>query len=169
VPFITDPRAERPTPDYGQRLDELVAADDRDAAVKHFMRNSMGIPAPFVSMMRVMPIWRDLRAVAHTLPYDWVALGSQRMYGAPIDADEWASVTMPTLVVAGEKSPEALRRSSRALAGALPNARFRELAGVSHNLKMKALAPVLGEFLGTAGQLRRVQGTDAASRVAPAR
>jgi pimeloyl-ACP methyl ester carboxylesterase len=151
VPFITDPRAARPTPDYGQRLDELVAADDRDAAVKHFMRNAMGIPAPFVLMMRMMPIWRDLRAVAHTLPYDWVALGSQRMYGAPIDADEWASVTMPTLVVAGEKSPEVLRSSSRALAAALPNARFRELAGVSHNLKMKTLAPVLGEFFGTAG------------------
>jgi pimeloyl-ACP methyl ester carboxylesterase len=150
VPFITDATAERPTPDYGPRLDELVAADDRDAAVKHFMRNSLGMPAAFVLMMRVMPIWRDLRAVAHTLPYDWVALGSQRMYGAPIDADEWASVTMPTLVVAGEKSPEVLRSSSRALAAALPNASFRELAGVSHNLKMKALAPVLGEFFGSA-------------------
>jgi pimeloyl-ACP methyl ester carboxylesterase len=151
VPFITDPSAEHPTNDYGQRLDELVAADDRDAAVKHFMRNSMGIPAPFVLMMRVMPIWRDLRAVAHTLPYDWLALGSQRMYGAPIDADEWASITMPTLVVAGEKSPEVLRSSSRALAAALPNASFRELAGVSHSLKMTALAPVLAEFFRHSG------------------
>lgn len=150
VPFIVDPSVERPTPDYGQRLDELVAGDDRDGAVKHFMRNAMGIPAPFVFMMRRMPIWRDLRAVAHTLPYDWAALGAQRMYGAPIDASEWASVTMPTLVVAGEKSPEVLRSSSRALAAALPNARFHELAGVSHSLKMKALAPVLGEFFGPA-------------------
>ena len=169
VPFITDAGAERPTPDYGRRLDELVAADDRDAAMKHFMRNSMGIPVPFVLMMRMMPIWRDLRAVAHTLPYDWVALGAHRMYGAPIDANEWAPVTMPTLVVAGEKSPEVLRSSSRALAAALPNATFRELAGVSHNLKMKALAPVLAEFFGTGGELRRVRGTDARSRVAPAR
>lgn len=150
VPFIIDPAAERPTPDYGQRLAELVAADDRDRAVKHFMRNSIGIPAPFVVLMRLMPIWRDLRAVAHTLPYDWVALGAQRMYGAAIDASEWASVTMPTLVVAGQKSPEVLRSSSRALAAALPNARFHELAGVNHSLKMKALAPVLGEFFGTA-------------------
>jgi pimeloyl-ACP methyl ester carboxylesterase len=137
-----------------------VAAGERDAAVKHFMRNSMGIPAPGVLMMRMMPIWQHLRAVAHTLPYDWAALGSQRMYGAPIDAAEWAAVTMPALVVAGEKSPEVLRSSSRALAAALPNGSFRELAGVSHNLKMKALAPVLAEFLSTAAQLRRVRGTD---------
>jgi pimeloyl-ACP methyl ester carboxylesterase len=169
VPFITDAGAERPTPDYGQRLNELVAADDRDAAVKHFMRNAMGIPAPIVLMMRMMPMWRDLRAVAHTLPYDWVALGSQRMYGAPIDADEWASVTMPTLVVAGEKSPEVLRSSSRALAAALPNASFHELAGVSHSLKMKALAPVLAEFFGTAKAAAARAGTDAGSRLAPAR
>src|SRR5918994_3279825 len=46
VPFMVDPAAKRPTPDYGERLDELVAAGDRGGAVKHFMRNSIGMPAP---------------------------------------------------------------------------------------------------------------------------
>jgi hypothetical protein len=35
VPFMVTPRAKRPTPDYGERLDELVAAGDRSGAVKH--------------------------------------------------------------------------------------------------------------------------------------
>jgi pimeloyl-ACP methyl ester carboxylesterase len=147
VPFMVTPGAERPTPDYGERLDELVAAGDRNGAIKHFMRNSMGIPAPLVALMRLTPMWKRLKATAHTLPYDWAALGKHTMYGAPLNAEEWASITMPTLVVTGEKSPAVLHQGSRALADVLPRAELRSLAGVSHNPKMKVLAPVLARFL----------------------
>ena len=68
------------------------------------------------------------------------------MYGAPLSREEWASVTVPTLVVTGSKSPAALQQGSRALAEVLPNAELRELEGVSHNVKMTLLAPVLAEF-----------------------
>ena len=145
VPFIVTPES-RPTRDYGERLDRLVAAGDRSGAVRHFMRDAMGIPAPFVALMRLMPMWKGLKATAHTLPYDWAALGEHRMYGAPLDPEEFASVTMPSLVVHGGKSPALLREGSRALAKVLPNAVLRELPGVSHNLKMDVLAPVLAEF-----------------------
>jgi pimeloyl-ACP methyl ester carboxylesterase len=146
VPFMVTPEAKRPTPDYGERLDALVAAGDRSGAVTHFMRNAMGVPAPIVTLMRLMPIWKGLKATAHTLPYDWAALGAHTMYGAPLNPEEWAAVTMPTLVAHGAKSPAVLQQSSRALAEVLPNARLRVLEGVSHNLKMKVLAPVLAEF-----------------------
>jgi pimeloyl-ACP methyl ester carboxylesterase len=146
VPFMVTPEATRPTPDYGERLDELVAAGDRAGAIKHFMRNSMGVPAPIVALMRLMPMWKGLKATAHTLPYDWAALGKHRMYGAPLDPKEFAAITMPTLVAYGAKSPAVLQEGSRALAQVLPNAELRELEGVSHNLKMDVLAPVLAEF-----------------------
>ncbi len=146
VPFMVTPEAKRPTPDYGERLDELVAAGRRDAAVRHFMRNAVGVPAPFVALMRLMPMWKGLEATAHTLPYDWAALGRHTMYGAPLDPDEWAAVTMPTLVAYGAKSSAVLQEGSRALAEVLPNAELRELEGISHNVKMNVLAPVLGEF-----------------------
>jgi pimeloyl-ACP methyl ester carboxylesterase len=146
VPFMVTPEPKRPTPDYGERLDELVAAGDRSGAVKHFMRNAMGIPAPFVALMRLMPIWKGLKATAHTLPYDWAALGAHTMYGAPLNSEEWAAVTMPALVAYGAKSPAVLQQGSRALAEVLPNAQLHVLEGVSHNLKMKPLAPVLAEF-----------------------
>jgi pimeloyl-ACP methyl ester carboxylesterase len=83
---------------------------------------------------------------ALVLPYDWAALGKHTMYGAPLNPEEWASVTMPTLVVTGAKSPAVLQQGSRALAEVLPNAELRKLEGVSHNLNMKVLAPVLAEF-----------------------
>jgi pimeloyl-ACP methyl ester carboxylesterase len=146
VPFMVTPDAKRPTPDYGKRLDELVAAGDRSGAVKHFMRNAIGIPAPFVALMPLLPMWKGLKAAAHTLPYDWAALGKHTMYGAPLDPQEWASVTMPTQVVYGAKSPAVLQEGSRALAAVLPNAELRELEGISHNVKMEVLTPVLAEF-----------------------
>jgi len=158
VPFMVTPGADRPTPDYGERLDALVAAGDRSGAVRHFMRNAIGVPAPFVAMMRLMPMWKGLKATALTLPYDWAALGEHTMYGAPLDPAEWASVEVPTLVAYGAKSPEVLQQGSRALAEVLPNAQLRELEGVSHNLKMNLLAPVLAEFFAeralTAGRSR---------------
>ena len=110
------------------------------------MRNSIGIPAPFVALMRLMPMWKGIEATALTLPYDWAALGKHTMYGAPLNAEEWASVEVSTLVAYGAKSPAVLQDGSRALAEVLPNAELRELKGVSHNLKMNVLAPVLAEF-----------------------
>jgi pimeloyl-ACP methyl ester carboxylesterase len=163
VPFMVEP-AKRPTPDYGERLDALVAADDRSGAVKHFMRNAVGIPAPFLALMQLTPMWKGMKAVAHTLPYDWAALGHNNMYGEPLRPEEWASVTVPTLVVSGAKSPAALKKGSRALAEALPNAELRELEGVSHNVKMNVLAPVLAEFLAGVARIGRTSTSSSTNR-----
>jgi pimeloyl-ACP methyl ester carboxylesterase len=146
APFVVDPHDKLPAPYYGQRLDQLLAASDQSGAVKHFMRGAMGIPAPVVAAMRLMPMWKELEANAMTLPYDWTALGEHNMRGEPLQSEEWASVTVPTLVVYGAKSPSNLQKGSRALAEVLPNAEVRALEGVSHNLKVKPLAPMLLEF-----------------------
>jgi hypothetical protein len=68
---------------------------DRSGAIKHFMRNAMGMPAPIVAAMRLTPMWKDMAANAHTLPYDWAALGEHNMKGDPLRPAEWASVTVP--------------------------------------------------------------------------
>jgi pimeloyl-ACP methyl ester carboxylesterase len=146
TPFMVDPDQGLPTADYAHRLDQLIAAGDNGGAVKHFMRNAIGVPAPFVVVMPLMPMWKDIKAVAHTLPYDWAALGAHNMYGEPLDRAEWASVTVPTLVAFGSKSPAKLKKGSRALAEVLPRAELIELAGQTHNVSMKLLAPVLADY-----------------------
>jgi pimeloyl-ACP methyl ester carboxylesterase len=146
IPFMVDPDDKLPARDYGARMNQLVAAGDRSGAVKHFMRNAIGMPAPLVALMPLMPMWKAIKSTAHTLPYDWAALGEQRMYGAPLDPAEFAGVTVPTLIVSGAKTPSNLRKRSESLAEVLPNAEHRELEGVSHNVKMDRLAPVLAEF-----------------------
>jgi hypothetical protein len=79
---MVDPHGKLPTDDYAQRLDELVEAGDRAGAVKHFMTNAIGIPAPFVALMRLAPMWKHMKSTALTLPYDWAALGDHTMHGA---------------------------------------------------------------------------------------
>ena len=147
APFIVDREGRVPAADYGPRLDQLVAAGDRSGAVKHFMRGAIGIPAPIVAMMPLMPMWKGLKSAAMTLPYDLAAMGEHNMRGEPLDPAEWASVTGPALIVYGAKSPINLRHGSRAIAEVLPNAELRELEGMNHNFSNEVLAPVLAEFV----------------------
>jgi len=144
-PFMVDDSGHLPPADFATRLAEVTAADDRSAAVKLYMTQGMGIPPVIVTLMRCTPFWSKLKATANTLPYDWAVLGNT-MAGKPLSAAEWATVTTPTLVMAGEKSPAQLRNGGQALADVLPNAQRRALARQSHNVSMKALAPVLAEF-----------------------
>ena len=146
-PFSVDASGHQPPSDFGPRLCELVRAGRRRATVSYFMREGMGAPRAFVGLLRAArPIWRNLEAVAHTLPYDYAVMDGT-VHGDPLAREPWASIATPTLVVDGGKSPASLRRAADALAAALPNADRRTLEGQSHNLSMKALAPVLEGFL----------------------
>ncbi len=147
-PFMVDREDKRPPADYGTHMDDLIASDDRNGAVKLFMRGAMGMPAPVVAIMRLMPMWKDMAANAHTLPYDWAALGEHNMQGDPLQASEWASVTVPAVVVYGAKTSSNVRNGSDALASVLPNAELRVLGGIGHNLKVDKITPVLREFFG---------------------
>jgi pimeloyl-ACP methyl ester carboxylesterase len=146
-PFSVDASGHLPPPDFAERLDELVVTGRLGATVSYFMREGMGAPHVLVGVLRVArPIWRNLEAVAHTLPYDYAVMDGT-VQGKPLTHEPWSSITTPTLVVDGGKSPASLHKAADALAARLPDAERRTLEGQSHNLSMKALAPVLEEFL----------------------
>ncbi|MPZ25538.1 MAG: alpha/beta fold hydrolase [Micromonosporaceae bacterium] len=147
APFVVDDSHPARPDDYLERMEALVAADRRSAAVARFMR-TVGVPAVGVAVMWLTPAWKKLKAVAHTLPYDFRILGDTGS-GRPLPADRWAGATQPTLSMDGGKSPGYLRNGMRALAEVLPDARHRSLAGQTHLLKPEAVAPVLVEFFGS--------------------
>ena len=144
IPFVLDDTREPMDPDYLPNVERAIAAGKPGDAVKHFMR-LVGVPGPFVAVMPLMPMWKKLKASAHTLPYDKAALGDTGA-GRPLPADRTSGVTVPTLAIAGGKSPEWLRNSMVAVANAIPTAEYRTLEGQTHNVKAKVLAPVLAEF-----------------------
>jgi pimeloyl-ACP methyl ester carboxylesterase len=146
-PFVVDDAGHRPPTDFAHHLGELVTQGRRSAAVGYFMRKGMGAPAPFVALLRLArPIWSSLKAVAHTLPYDFAVMGDT-VTGKPLAREPWASIATPTLVVAGSRSPASLRKASNALATVMPDAERLTLEGQSHNVSMKALAPAIAAFV----------------------
>jgi pimeloyl-ACP methyl ester carboxylesterase len=147
TPFKTDPDAKFPADDYGARLDQLVGAGDPTGAAKHFMRNAVGIPGPLVAVMSQLPMFKGFAANGHTLTFDYAALGDHNMHGSPLRADEWATVTCPTLVAYGARTVAGLRHASRALGDVLPNATLRELPGQKHDVSPAAIVPVLAGFV----------------------
>jgi len=80
--------------------------------------------------------------MAHTLAYDAAIMVTFRY---PIE--QAASVTAPTLVIAGEASFPFMQAAARGLAGALPNGHALILEGQTHDVEPQVLAPVLEEFL----------------------
>lgn len=125
------------------RLTHILRRGDRGGALKYFMKDMVGAPAAMVVMLRLMPwIWRKLEAVAHTLPYDAAVMTEFR-----IPHTCFAAINVPSLIMNGSKTDARLRDAARMLAGAIPRATHRELAGQTHNVKAEVLVPSVVEFL----------------------
>lgn len=129
-----------------RHLQDLLSAGERAGAVRYFLSSIYGAPRAFVAVMPILmrSSWTRNQMVAHTLPYDLTLL------------EDWSvlrkrspSVTVPVLVVGGEKSPLPLKDAVAAVARALPNARSVYLKGQDHNLSAPAVAPVVFEFFNT--------------------
>ncbi|OXS54330.1 alpha/beta hydrolase [Cohnella sp. CIP 111063] len=145
APFVVD-GSRLPVPGhYAATFDKLLAANRRGAAVKHFMRKGVGLPAIVTAMMPLMPAWSKLKAVAHTLPYDTLLTESFQR-GKPLPADYWSAVKLPTLVLYGGKSPAWMQNGMKALSETLPQAALNVLPGETHIVKPKSLAPPMIAF-----------------------
>lgn len=145
APFVTDSSRMPVSDDYFEQLRQLVASGRRGAAVKLFMRKGVGVPAPFVAIMPLMPAWTKLKAVAHTLPYDTL-LTIDHQNGQAETLSRWSGVSVPTLVAVGGKSPKWMQSSMRSLANVLPHAKLQTLEGQTHIIKPAVLAPVLHNY-----------------------
>jgi pimeloyl-ACP methyl ester carboxylesterase len=141
-PYVDD-AGQRGGAAHEGRLRRLLASGNRAGAVTYFMKDMVGAPAPVVILMRLMPwIWRTLKAVAHTLPYDAAVMTEFR-----IPRSRFASIGIPVLVMNGSKTDPRLTEAARVIANAIPGAQYRELAGQSHNVKPAVLTPAVLEFL----------------------
>jgi pimeloyl-ACP methyl ester carboxylesterase len=169
APFIVDDSRAPVPDDIVLQFEKLLADDRRGDAVRLFMRQ-VGAPRLIISLMRLLPVWPKLKAIAHTLPYDMTIMAG-RQSGKPLAADSWTAVTMPTLVLVGAKSPAWFHNSMKALALALPNARLDVADRQTHMVKPKVLAPQLTRFYASsnhaAGSERSSPRSRAGQRVSP--
>jgi pimeloyl-ACP methyl ester carboxylesterase len=136
-PYVKAHAPDAIDPAYETKVKALVAADDRDGAVKLFMR-TVGVPGFGVAIMRILPMWKVMRGVAHTLPYD-----ARCMDGFEVPASRLAKIKVPTVVGAGEKTTPALKSAAKAVSAAVPNARLDVVARSNHGVKPQAMRSVL--------------------------
>ena len=145
-----------PDPDYEAKMDALVAQGRRGDAVTYFMR-TVGVPGPFVFIMRFMRFWKDALAAAHTLPYD-----ARILNGFAFPEQRLREIRMPTVVLVGGSTTAMLRAAADATARAIPGAVERVVPKQNHGIKPEALRPVLAQVFGEA----RPRNADALGRPA---
>ncbi|MBZ9706386.1 alpha/beta hydrolase [Mesorhizobium sp. ESP7-2] len=143
APLIVDDSRTTTQADWAT-IETAVAQGRRGEAIATFLK-SVGMPRLLIVFMKLTPIWRKLKSVAYTLPYDGAIVAGDQL-GKPLDPTRWASLRVPVLVTDGGKSPPWMQHGNRGLAEALPNASYRTLPGQNHMLKPAAHVPVLTEF-----------------------
>jgi pimeloyl-ACP methyl ester carboxylesterase len=142
-PYVDDGQGS--AAEHEGRLRRLLAEGHRPGAVRYFMRSMVGVPAPFVVMMQLMPwVWPKMKAVAHTLPYD-----AEVMTGFKVPRERLAAIRIPTLVMHGSKTDVRIQKAAKAVAEAVPQAQHRILAGQTHNVAPAVLAAAVVEFFGS--------------------
>jgi pimeloyl-ACP methyl ester carboxylesterase len=114
-------------PGVEARLDGLLAAGNREAALETFFREVVGMPEEEFAVYRALPAWQARLAAAHTITRE--PRGEQ---AARFDPEQAARITVPVLLLAGGDSPEFLKAGIDTLAAALPDARIVVIEGQQH-------------------------------------
>lgn len=122
---------------YERNVTRLVQEGKRSEAVAYFMR-IVGVPAPMVWVMKLMPFWKQAVAVAHTLPYDAAC-----MNGFVPPAARLGEIKVPTVILVGTSTPASLKAAADEVARLVPNANKVELPKQDHGVKPAALRPAL--------------------------
>ena len=119
-PFISPPESVA-------RLEDRLAAGDRDGAIAVMMGELVGIAPEAMAEMRTQPAWAARMAAAHTIPRELRAVEEYRF-----TPERLRGVDVPTLYLLGGASPPHMHRATHAAAEALPNAQTVVLPGQGH-------------------------------------
>lgn len=109
------------------KLQDLLAAGDREGVVTTFMHEVVSMPDHEFERYRKLPAWPARVAAAHTLPREDLA---QKQYR--LDEKRCNDITVPTLLLTGGDSPTFFKDAAQRIAAATPNCRIVVLPGQQH-------------------------------------
>lgn len=130
-----------------QQVHKLLQDGKNAQAMTTFLKG-IGMPKVFVYLMRLMPGWKTMVALAPTLAYD-IAL----THDLP-PVDRASQITVPVQLIVGEKSPIGIHDVASQLTKVIPGATFIQLAGQDHMVSAKVLLPMLVSFLKSGPNLK---------------
>lgn len=140
VPYVASAEEQAAFHETEQRVRALLSEGEYASAIRHFL-TAIGTPWIAAHLMRLIPGWKRTVQLAPTLLYD-IALTRnlpplERMVG----------ITVPTLVLVGEKSPIDVQRVSQSIAQSVPGARFAAVPRQDHMVSARALLAHMNPFL----------------------
>jgi pimeloyl-ACP methyl ester carboxylesterase len=129
-PYVIEGTRSCPGDDLAERLRALLGHGDRDGAVALFLTEAIAMPAEVIEGMRASQMWGWFTGLADTLPYDVAVCGP----GMALPAGRLAVIKVPVLAIGGGASPPWLPAAARAVADAIPGARYVTLDGQDHGV-----------------------------------
>jgi pimeloyl-ACP methyl ester carboxylesterase len=121
----------RPVQDLPDRLEAFLAAGDRDAVLRTFLREGPAIPEPEIDRMQAGDGWDGgwamLTAQAPALPHD---ARIATMY--TLEPSRLRAIRTPTLLLLGSESPPWVQTDIGTLAATLPHSQIAILPGQEH-------------------------------------
>ena len=149
-------------PPYGQdpkefdeqkaRLNQLVRTGKPGDAAEYFFK-AIGTPPPALEDMKSSPAWAGFKKIDFTLAYDYEVLGNGNIPGSV------KQLTIPTLVLDGEKTLPFIHPTADRLAQLIPNAERKTIPGQSHQAAPEVVAPLLTEFFNEGAPRAQAMGS----------
>lgn len=110
-----------------KRIEALLAEGDRDAAVEAMFRHYELMSDEDMAAFKAAPSWQGRVAAADTIIRECRAEAQ-----AKLDARSAAKITVPVLLLVGERSADPTKADVEAVASALPDARIVVIEGQEH-------------------------------------
>jgi pimeloyl-ACP methyl ester carboxylesterase len=147
-PFVLDDTRPPVPVDLAEHLARLADAGRGRAVVRTFMDQAIRTPKVISIAMSIMPGAGRLSKIAHTVAYDATIMSAYQR-GTPLPDGAFSAQRIPTLLIAGAKSPQWIQTSCEMLAASVPQAELARLARQSHMVKAAATAPAIDRFFAT--------------------
>jgi len=109
------------------RIDELIAAGQRDAAISTFLTEGARIPPQELAVMKTLPAWTARVAAAHSVTRELRAVSSYKF-----DGSRFAALHVPTQLMLGGASPPPVRAAVELVHAAIPRAELCVLPSQQH-------------------------------------
>jgi len=132
---------ERDFKEQKERINQLVQTGKPGDAAEFFF-SAIGTPPQALEDMKRAPEWQEMKKIDFTLAYDYAVLGN----GAVPDTVK--QITVPALVMVGEKAMDFIRPAADRIAALIPNSQRKTIEGQGHQAAPETMAPVLIEFFG---------------------
>lgn len=129
-------------PGYTEELMELLEQNKIKEAVSLFLKWDALFTEDEIEFFSTHPIWPAFEAMAHSMPYDSILSDDADR----VPTEELSAITVPSLVLGGNKSPQWMKDMCQAVAAGIPQGEYVTMDTAGHLMDDTLGAELLTKF-----------------------